>query len=158
MAGATLSGVPHASRPLVAPLEAFGREDLAVAGGKGANLGELLRAGFAVPPGFVVTTRAYDLAAEQAGVAHLIQELDRALAADGHVDAGNAGNAGIGDAAQALRDALEHVPVPSVVAEAVRAALRDLGPDPVAVRSSATAEDLPDAAFAGQQETFLNVT
>ena len=137
----------EATAPLVAPLEAFGRDDLAVAGGKGANLGELVRAGFPVPPGFVVTTRAYDLVAQENGFAALVQVLG---AADPATPAPTA--------AQALRKTVEAATVPAAVADAVRAALRDLGPDPVAVRSSATAEDLPGAAFAGQQETFLNVT
>lgn len=97
------------------PLGLLSRADVAVAGGKGANLGELLRAGYAVPPGFVVTTGAYRCAGAD----------PRGLPAD--------------------------------VAEAVRAAYADLGAPPVAVRSSATAEDLPGAAFAGQQDTYLDV-
>ena len=98
----------------VRPLAAVGRDDLAVAGGKGANLGELVRAGVRVPPGFVLTT-------------------------DAHAAVGRDG------------------PIPADIEQAVLTAYADLGAGPVAVRSSATAEDLPGAAFAGQQDTFLDV-
>ncbi|MEV4100177.1 PEP/pyruvate-binding domain-containing protein [Nonomuraea sp. NPDC049649] len=108
---------------LVVPLRSVGRGDLALAGGKGANLGELIAGGFPVPAGFVVTTAAYDLVA----------------------------------AGQATRAHFERVAVPGPLRRAILAAYRELGGGPVAVRSSATAEDLPGAAFAGQQDTFLNV-
>ena len=108
---------------LVAPLKAFGREDLSLAGGKGANLGELIGNGFPVPDGFVVTTAAYG------------------LVADGHD----------------TRTYFEHVDIPPDLREAIAEAYAELGGGPVAVRSSATAEDLPGAAFAGQQDTYLNI-
>ena len=111
---------------VVAPLRAFGRADVATVGGKGANLGELVRAGFAVPDGFVVSTQAYRDALSSAGV-----------------------EAGPG--------VLEAIAVPADLVAAIAEAYEGLGGGPVAVRSSATAEDLPGAAFAGQQETFLNV-
>ncbi|MCK2219959.1 PEP-utilizing enzyme [Actinomadura sp. ATCC 31491] len=104
---------------LVAPLDAVGRDDLPLAGGKGANLGELVRNGFPVPPGFVVTTHAYELAARE----------DAGLPTD----------------------------LPAELRQAITDAYAALGGGPVAVRSSATAEDLPGAAFAGQQDTYLNV-
>src|SRR4051812_24489474 len=107
----------------VVDLRELARGDLLLAGGKGANLGELIRAGFPVPPGFVVTTAAYDRVA----------------------------------AAGADRESLLRAPIPDDLAEAVRAAHRALGSPAVAVRSSATAEDLAEATFAGQQDTFLNV-
>ncbi|MEU9148146.1 PEP/pyruvate-binding domain-containing protein [Streptomyces sp. NPDC048349] len=115
---------------LVVPLGRLGGADREIAGGKGANLGELLRAGFTVPPGFVVTTAAYR-----------------------PPDPGLLGAGG----PAAVREAVVRAGVPDDVAQAVRAAYRDLGGGAVAVRSSATAEDLPEAAFAGQQDTFLNV-
>jgi len=115
---------------LVAPLSALGARDIAVAGGKGANLGELIRAGFPVPDGFVITTDAYVDAASAAGV----DPRDP-------VDA---------------RDRLTSKPVPTEIASAIRDTYRALG-GPVAVRSSATAEDLPEASFAGQQDTILDV-
>ncbi|MGZ3147501.1 PEP/pyruvate-binding domain-containing protein [Lentzea chajnantorensis] len=104
----------------------------AVVGGKAANLGELTRAGLPVPQGFCVTTDAY-----------------RAVAGAGAPAGTTPGNA--------RRTVLE-TPVPQEIRDAVVAAYRGLGDDvPVAVRSSATAEDLPFASFAGQQDTFLNV-
>ncbi|MEP6693260.1 MAG: PEP/pyruvate-binding domain-containing protein, partial [Chloroflexota bacterium] len=116
---------------LVVPLSALGAGDLGVAGGKGANLGELIRAGFAVPDGFVITTGAYAAAARAAGV-------DPSDTVD-------------------ARRRLTQAPVPPHVAAAVRDAYRALGGGRVAVRSSATAEDLPEASFAGQQDTILDV-
>ena len=109
-----------------------GRGDLALAGGKGANLGELVRAGLPVPPGFVLTTDAY-----RAYVAG-IREQTLAL-----------------DDPERIR-ALFTAPLPDDVAAELLAARAELGPA-VAVRSSATAEDLDDASFAGQQDTFLDV-
>src|SRR4051794_22964328 len=119
----------------VVRLDAVGRDDRLTAGGKGANLGELLRAGFPVPAGFVVTTAAY------------------ARAVTG-VDTG----AGADDDGAAVRAAIEAAAVPDDVRAAVRSACAELGGGPVAVRSSATAEDLAGAAFAGQQDTYLDVT
>ncbi|MDR2996671.1 MAG: hypothetical protein LBU78_00965, partial [Microbacterium sp.] len=110
--------------------------ELSVVGGKGANLGEMRRAGLPVPGGFVVTTDAYARAAEAVGLA------ERG-----------------GDAEPAeLRRMLEAAPIPEDLRAAVADAYAQLGDDvAVAVRSSATAEDLPGAAFAGQQDTYLNV-
>ncbi len=129
-----------AAVPLVAPLQRFSSADPAAAGGKAANLGELIRAGFPVPPGFVVTTAAYDLFVDSNG---LREAIARAAA-------GEQGGA-------AVRQAFESAPVPPEIEQELRAAYDGLGRGPVAVRSSATAEDLPEAAFAGQQDTFLNV-
>ena len=125
--------------PLVLPLEAVDPTDpdtLGRVGGKAANLGALVRAGFPVPAGVCLTTAAYRRAVGSA--------LD-ALLAEGTDSAG---------LAEKARAAVLAVPVPDEVADAVRATCPD---GPVAVRSSATAEDLPDASFAGQQDTFLNI-
>ena len=113
--------------------------DLATVGGKGASLATLLRAGLPVPPGFHVTTAAY-----RWFVAHHHLQ-DRIVAAAGAADA---------DAIAALFAAHE---VPDELAAPIRAAYAALGEPAVAVRSSATAEDLPGASFAGQQDTFLDV-
>jgi pyruvate,water dikinase len=126
-------------RQLVAPIGAVRRADLNLAGGKGANLGELLAAGFPVPDGFVVTTSAYASVVEQAGLESVIAE---GLA---------------GDDAAMIRDAFVQAAGPEAVAAAIAGAYTDLGGGPVAVRSSATAEDLAGAAFAGQQDSYLNV-
>ena len=109
-------------------------------GGKAANLGELTRAGLPVPPGWVLTTRAYQEAAEAAG-------LDAIVAAGGEGLAEAARSPAAGDPGAAGRGAGR------------REAYGRLGEETaVAVRSSATAEDLPVASFAGQQDTYLNVS
>ena len=118
--------------PLTVDLAEIDRSAVALVGGKGANLGDLARAGFPVPNGFVLTTRAYALAAEAAGA-------DPARPAE---------------AAERLRAA----PIPDAIANAARKAYAALGAGLVAVRSSATAEDLSGASFAGQQDTYLDVS
>lgn len=134
---------------LVLPLELVSAEMLPDVGGKAANLGELMRAGLPVPAGFVLTTRAYRRATSPAG----LDVVHTALAATAADDL--PGLAGL--AANARRLVLA-VDIPADIADAVRAAYAALGTDAhVAVRSSATAEDLPFASFAGQQDTFLNV-
>jgi rifampicin phosphotransferase len=136
--------------PLVAELGGFGSADLPLAGGKGANLGALIRGGFPVPPGFVITTRAYSEAAERLGLASEVRGIEEASA--GAVD-----EPGSSGASGRIRRMLESAPLPNALVDSILAAYRGLGGGAVAVRSSATAEDLPGAAFAGQQETFLNV-
>jgi rifampicin phosphotransferase len=126
---------------LTGPLADFGAADVALAGGKGANLGELVRAGFPVPPGFVVTTAAYRLLLEQSGRG---EQLARLLE-------------GAGEEGAAIRALFTGASPPAPLVAAIIAEYRELGKGPVAVRSSATAEDLPGAAFAGQQDTFLDV-
>src|ERR687885_557615 len=126
----------------------FGELDhvaLPVAGGKAANLGELTRAGLPVPPGFCVTTAAYWLVAEGAG---LDPTLD-ALAETPPDDA-----ARLAELAATARDALLEARVPEDVGRAVAQAYRELGngaPVPVAVRSSAPPGGLPRASLAGPQ-------
>jgi rifampicin phosphotransferase len=133
----------------VLPLQRLTRDSLSYCGGKAANLGELISAGLPVPPGVCVTTAAYELAAAQADLGPLLEDLAALPAGE---PSGQATLAG------ALRARILAAPVPQPVALAVRAALATMRPDmPLAVRSSATAEDLPFASFAGQQDTFLNV-
>jgi phosphohistidine swiveling domain-containing protein len=122
---------------------------LAVVGGKAGNLGELTRAGLPVPPGFCLTTEAYRQATENAGLEEIFDALERAESSD---------VATLSALAERARDAVRAVPIPPAIAEAVAAEYAGLGADvPVAVRSSATAEDLPFASFAGQQDTYLNI-
>ncbi len=122
---------------LVLDLGCLGPQLLPVVGGKAANLSELIRAGFPVPPGFCVTTAA-DQPVPAAAVDPRAQD--------------------VGGLAEQALAAILAAPVPAAVADAVAGAYRALGKDvPVAVRSSATAEDLPWASFAGQQDTYLNV-
>jgi pyruvate,water dikinase len=124
--------------------------DLPRAGGKGANLGELAAAGFAVPEGFCVLTDAYrSFVASADGAADHIAALGTIPVEDA---------VAVRAAAAALRGVLERAPIPAEVEAAIGAAWRGLGADgSYAVRSSATAEDLPGASFAGQQDSYLNV-
>ena len=135
--------------PLVAPLKYFERRSLALAGGKGANLGELLRAGFDVPDGFIITTAAYDLLLQSNNLQTNVQEVLASL----QIDSPDS----VTEISQRIRDSFHHASIPDRVTDEVLKAYRQLDGGAVAVRSSATAEDLPDAAFAGQQETFLNI-
>jgi phosphohistidine swiveling domain-containing protein len=122
---------------------------LDVAGGKGANLARLARASFPVPGGFVVTTGAY-----RAYVA--ANDLDRFLRAEIEALADD-DPATLEAASLAIRAQFSAGSLPAELAAALSAAYSELGRPPVAVRSSATAEDLPEMSFAGQQDTFLNV-
>ncbi|UQA56835.1 PEP/pyruvate-binding domain-containing protein [Polyangium aurulentum] len=124
-------------------LSELSRADLSKAGGKGANLGELIRLGLAVPPGFVVSADAY---AEQAREWRLSERLSDHLAA-GRWD----------EAAAEAAEVFEKSAMLPEIERAIRDAYREHGAPKVAVRSSATAEDLADASFAGQHETFLDV-
>src|SRR5215211_4427351 len=126
------------------------KDDIALAGGKGANLGELSHAGLPVPPGFVVTARAYDAFVEAGGLKDEIIGL--ASRADDP--------AAFETAEEKIRALFAQGEVPDEVADEIRTAydrLAKANGGAVAVRSSATAEDLPGASFAGQQETYLNV-
>ena len=126
----------------------LGSGDIDQAGGKGANLGELTGAGLPVPSGFVVVTEAY-----RAYVAEYhLQEKITGLAAATDSPAGY-------DEASAQIRALFADEVSDTLWSEIAEAYATLGEDvPVAVRSSATAEDLPEASFAGQQDTYLNVS
>ncbi|MBX7444011.1 MULTISPECIES: PEP/pyruvate-binding domain-containing protein [unclassified Arthrobacter] len=130
---------------------------LALVGGKAANLGELLAAGLPVPEGFCLTTTAYREVVSGSGtVLPGLAAVYAALRAAGDADAKEPPD--VSGLAGAARAAVLAAPVPAAVSGAVAQAYAALGPDvPVAVRSSATAEDLPFASFAGQQETYLNV-
>ena len=124
--------------------------DLALVGGKGANLGEMVHAGFPVPPGFCLTTAAF---AEFIAAAPDADEFYALLDTVHTDDLENVREIGA-----RVRQALLKIPIPNEITEAVRQAWRELGPEAAyAVRSSATAEDLPDASFAGQQDTYLNI-
>jgi rifampicin phosphotransferase len=122
---------------------------LAEVGGKAGNLGELARAGLPVPSGFCLTTAAYRQATEGAGLGEIFDEMEHTAPTD---------VAALSALAERARTAVLAVPIPPAIADAVAAEYAGLGTDvPVAVRSSATAEDLPFASFAGQQDTYLNV-
>jgi rifampicin phosphotransferase len=134
---------------LILPFTAIDRAMLPLTGGKAANLGELVRAGFPVPAGLCVTTAAYEMVAVDAG-------LEPTLAALAAAEPG--GMARLAELATEARSCLLGASVPDVLGRAIAEAYGELGEGtPVAVRSSATAEDLPGASFAGQQDTYLNV-
>ena len=134
----------------VAPFDSIDKRDLGLVGGKGANLGEMTRAGFPVPGGFCVTTDAFRAFLEGAGDT---AALFARLAALNPEDTEAVRRAG-----DETRARLRTAPIPDAVSAVVEAAWRDAGADhSYAVRSSATAEDLPGASFAGQQDTYLNV-
>jgi len=126
------------------------KEDVARVGGKGANLGEMTQAGFPVPGGFVVTSAAYKYMIEENALESKIKK---------HLEGLDVENpTALNRASAAIQALIEKSPFPKEIEKAVFSAYDKLGNDPwVAVRSSATAEDLPQASFAGQQETYLNV-
>ncbi|MGW5752451.1 rifamycin-inactivating phosphotransferase [Nocardia rhamnosiphila] len=131
--------------------EEIDRTHVATVGGKGANLGELSRIdGIAVPEGFCVTTAAFQrIVAEVPAIDDRIDRLSQLEPDD---------RESIRVLSAEIRAAIEECAVPGDVAAAITGALARLGAqDACAVRSSATAEDLPTASFAGQQDTFLNV-
>src|SRR5215217_2155630 len=128
------------------------KEDIPLVGGKGANLGELSRAGLPVPPGFVVTTTAYEAFVETSGIRGEVVALASVPPTEDP--------AAFEEVAEGIRALFSGGKVPEEMAGEIRVAYQELGEDgetPVAVRSSATAEDLPGMSFAGQQETYLNV-
>jgi phosphohistidine swiveling domain-containing protein len=143
-----LSTIPappaQTNEKLVLDLSAVNAAMLPQVGGKAANLGEMIRAGLPVPPGVCVTTRSYALVADS--VAIDFAALDTTPPER------------IAPRARRIRESILEAPVPAMVAEAIGEAYHSIGGHtPVAVRSSATAEDLPHASFAGQQDTYLHI-
>ena len=134
----------------VRSFDELSRADVPFAGGKGANLGELTRAGLSVPPGFVVGAPAYAAFCDESG-------LRGRIAAELHdVDVDD--TAALAAASVRVRELVAATPVPAPLAASIVAAYRELGDGAaVAVRSSATAEDTESASFAGMNETYLNV-
>ncbi|MEM1738444.1 MAG: phosphoenolpyruvate synthase, partial [Nitrososphaerota archaeon] len=145
------------SQALILWFEELGKEDVPLVGGKCANLGEMINAGIPVPPGFAITAYAYKRFIEEAGIAQKIYDiLDETI-----TDPRNP--AQYEEASKKIRKLIESTPIPKEIRDAIVEAYRELSKKIgvkdvyVAVRSSATAEDLPGASFAGQQETYLNV-
>lgn len=118
-------------------------------GGKGANLAKLARAGFSVPGGFLVTTAAYRAFVVQNG---LDATINRIIAATDPADPD-----ALEEASRQIRADFAAGAMPKAIAAEIRRRHKEIGAPAVAVRSSATAEDLPDLSFAGQQDTFLNI-
>lgn len=145
------------SQALILWFEELGKEDVPLVGGKCANLGEMINAGVPVPPGFAITAYTYKRFIEETGIAQKIYDiLDETI-----TDPRNP--AQYEEASKRVRELIESTPIPKEIRDAIVEAYRDLSKRigmknvHVAVRSSATAEDLPGASFAGQQDTFLNV-
>jgi rifampicin phosphotransferase len=146
-----LASTPSSNASLVLPLTAINSTSLALVGGKAANLGEMSRVGLPVPSGFCVTTISYALATEGGDLESVLDELASTRADD---------VARLEGYATTVRERILALSIPIGVVEAIAEAYKALGngePIPVAVRSSATAEDLPFASFAGQQDTYLNM-
>ncbi len=143
---------------IIAWFDTLGSGDVPRVGGKNASLGEMVRTlrseGVRVPEGFATTAESYRQYVAANGIEEAMRE---------SLDAMKTGRATLHETGTAIRRLFLHGEFPGDIAEAIRAAYRDLsartgaGEVAVAVRSSATAEDLPQASFAGQQETFLNV-
>lgn len=145
----------HTAPALILDLSQVGGSMLPLVGGKAASLGELIRAGLPVPEGFCLTTAAYREATRtvQDGVLAELGKFQAALRTG--TPGGDTELAGMAGRA---RESVRAAPVPPRIVAAVEQAYAALGKAaPVAVRSSATAEDLPFASFAGQQDTYLNV-
>ncbi|MEM4195164.1 MAG: phosphoenolpyruvate synthase [Candidatus Anstonellales archaeon] len=134
--------------------EELRRTHIGIAGGKGANLGEMTSAGFPIPPGFVVTSNAYFKHLEHNELTNLIKDI--------LVDLDVNDTKMLESASQRIKELIMSGEVPPDVRKEIVEAYKELcrregKPTYVAVRSSATAEDLPEASFAGQQKTLLNV-
>ena len=125
------------------------KKDIPLVGGKGANLGEMTNASIPVPPGFIVTADAYFDFLKRSRlidkIRHLLKPLDPSDSKQ------------LQQTATQIKQLILDTAMPPELAQEIEQAYIKLGKGPVAVRSSATAEDLPEASFAGQQRTFLNV-
>jgi len=129
--------------------EEVGKEDISQVGGKGANLGEMTKAGITVPPGFIVTAQSYFYFLQKSNLTDTIRKLLSDL------DTNDSEK--LQKVASRIKSLLNAAAMPEEIAREIAQAYGKLGSGAVAVRSSATAEDLPEASFAGQQRTFLNV-
>jgi pyruvate,water dikinase len=133
---------------LILPLGAS-NVSLALGGGKGSSLAQLIRAGFPVPGGFLITTHAYHLYVVTHNLEEWILQTAKSASSDDP--------AKLEEVSAAIRKRFAAGSMPSTLTDSIRKAYAGLGEPPVAVRSSATTEDLPEASFAGQHDTFLNI-
>ncbi len=141
-----------AHNPALLPLTSD-RATLPLAGGKGANLARLARTGFPVPDGFIISTEAYAAFVAANDLArHILTGLE-----EERREADRSGEDAPEAASSRIRARFGEGSIPAPLRDRILAAYANLGRPPVAVRSSATAEDLPEMSFAGQQDTFLNV-
>ncbi len=134
------------------PFSQLNKTNIPTAGGKGANLGELTTLGLPVPAGFVLTTAAYDAFVQVQGLQQQIVELAQTASANDPQSSEAA--------SEKIRALFMQSEIADDLATEIKSAYQQLiqsNGNAVAVRSSATAEDLPTASFAGQQDTFLNI-
>ncbi len=135
--------------PLIVDLSSIDAASQSMTGGKAANLTKLTKAGFNVPSGFVVTTKAYS---------KFITSNQLESLANDHLSSINYEDAGeLSQATETMRQNITAATLPNELVVAITSAYKQLGMGRVAIRSSATAEDLPDASFAGQYDTSLNI-
>ena len=148
---------PSPGEELVLWFEDLTKNDIPLVGGKNANLGEMLHAGIPVPPGFAVTAHAYKKFITETEIAEKIYKIIEETVTDVNDPKQYE------EASKKVRKLIETTPMPREIGSAIKESYNGLSKRTrsarvfVAVRSSATAEDLPDASFAGQQETYLNV-
>ena len=149
--GEIISGASMNDVPNILWLEEIRKEDIASVGGKGASLGEMASIGLPVPPAFVVTAQAFRRFLVETGLDQKIFKVSE------NIDVEN--NAVLEKAADTIKALVVKAKMPAAIKEDIRASYKKMAQKDliVAVRSSATAEDLPDASFAGQQETYLNI-
>jgi phosphohistidine swiveling domain-containing protein len=126
----------------------LGKNDALIAGGKGASLGEMTQAGIPVPPGFVVLSTTFD---EFIKEADLVQEIDAVIDSVNHKDINS-----VEVASEKIQALIKNAKMPEGIALEIKSKFKDLNTEFVAVRSSATAEDGADNAWAGQLDSFLN--
>lgn len=140
----------------VVKFEDLNKSDIGIAGGKGANLGELTQAGIPVPPGFVVTAETYQKFMEDGGINDKVMEILAGIDINDTKE--------LQAAAEEIKTLIIKTPISdeitTFIIEAYNQLCQRVGEEDtdVAIRSSATAEDLPEASFAGQQDTFLHVS
>jgi len=131
------------------------KDDIPMVGGKGANLGELTQKGLEVPPGFCVTAEAYRYFIEESNLSEIIKEKIKNLDVEDSDE--------LQKVSKVVRDLITEQPVPEDLANEIKMAYEEFNKKigvedgEIAVRSSATAEDLPEASFAGQQDTYLHI-
>ena len=135
-------------KPFVLWFRDVGKDNIAEVGGKGANLGELTRAGFPVPNGFIVTADAYYYFLKMTGIGPAIAKAIQGINPEDSKK--------LNSLSKIIKQHILSAKMPPEIANEILRSYQELGDVAVAVRSSATAEDLPEASFAGQQATFLN--
>ena len=139
----------HRGQKAVVWFNEVGKEDVPTVGGKGANLGEMTKAHIPVPPGFIVTANAYYDFLQRSRITDKIRSLLKSLDTNDSKQ--------LQQVAAKVKQTIMNAPMSAKLAGEIKRSYKEMGGGLVAVRSSATAEDLPEASFAGQQSTFLNV-